>query len=99
MASYAKEPLNEVLLIFAHLAAGVDGSGPVKKGDLQGVVGAGGVGEQVGGLVDADGSDPRWCDEGLDVGVLGELDSAVHELCPDGCGRVCALQSVGEAGR
>ncbi len=32
--------------------------------------------------------------EGFDVGVLGELDGAVHELGPDGSGGVGALERV-----
>ena len=35
---------------------------------------------------------PSGGDEGFDVGVLRKLDGALHELGPDGCGGVCALE-------
>ena len=68
------------------------GAVPSRKADVEGVAGAGGVGEEVGGLVDAGGGDAFGRGEGFDVGVLGELDGAVHELGPDGCGGVGALE-------
>ena len=93
VAADAEDLLDEVLRIFAHLAAGVDGRGAVEEGSVEDVVGAGGVGQQAGGFVDAGGGDAFGCDEGFDVGVLGEQDGALHELGPDGSGGVGALQS------
>ena len=77
--------------ILAHLAAGVDGRSAVEEGDVDAVVGAGGVGEEVGGLVDASGGDALGRREGFDVGVLGKLDGALHELGPDGSGGMSAF--------
>ena len=84
VAADAEDLLDEVLRILAHLAAGVDGSGAVEEGDVEAVVGAGGVDEEVGGLVDVGGGDAFGSGEGFDVGVLGKLDGALHELGPDG---------------
>ncbi len=41
--------------------------------------------------VDVGGGDAFGRDEGFDVGVLRELDGALHELGPDGSGGVRAL--------
>ena len=62
------------------------GCGAVEEGGGEAVAGAGVVGEQVGGAVDADDVDAVGRGEGLHVGVLRELDGAVHELGPDGRG-------------
>ena len=91
VAAHAEDLLEEVLGGLGHLAAGVLGSGAVEEGGVEGVVGAGGVGEEVGGPVDADGGDAFRCGEGFDVGVLGKLDGALHELGPDGRGGVGAF--------
>lgn len=88
MAAYAEDLLDEVLGAFGHLTAGVDWGRAVEKGDVEGVAGTGGVGQEVGGLVDAGGGDAFWGGEGFDVRILRKLDGAVHELRPDGgCGQ------------
>ena len=92
MAAYAEEFLDEVLGALGHLAAGADRSGAVEEGCVEGVAGAGGVGQKVGGFVDASDGDAFGRREGFDVGVLGELDGTVHELGPDGSGGVGALK-------
>ncbi len=86
VAADAEELLEEVLGGVVHLATGISGGGAVEEGCGEGVVGAGGVCEEVGGLVDAVVGDAVGWGEGFDVGVLGELDGAVHELGPDGSG-------------
>ncbi len=92
MAAYTEELLEEVLGALGHLAAGVDGSSAVEEGHVEGGVGTGGVGAQVGGSVDAYVGDAFGGSEGFNVGVLGELDGALHELGPDGRGGEGALE-------
>ena len=46
VAAYAEDLLNEVLGALGHLAAGVDWGRAVEEGDVEGVVGAGGVDEE-----------------------------------------------------
>ena len=53
---------------------------------------------QVCGPVDAHGFHTIRSDKALHVGVLRQADGAVHELGPDGCGGVGALDLAGEAG-
>ena len=53
----AKELLDEVLRALGHLAAGVDRGRAVEEGCVEGVAGAGGVGQEVGGFVDASDGD------------------------------------------
>ena len=97
MAVVAEEFVDEGLGAFAHLGAGVLGLGAVEEGEVV-VDGAGGVGDEIGGAIEADGGDTFGGGEGLHVGVLGELDSALHEVGPDRCGGVGTLQFVGEGG-
>jgi hypothetical protein len=86
-AAEAEDLLDEVLRAFTHLTAGVGGCGAVEEGGVEDVAGAAGVGEQVGGFVDARGGDASRWHEGFDVGVLRKQDGALHELSPDGlCG-------------
>ncbi len=99
VAAYAEELLDEVLGALGHLAAGVDRDGAVEECCVEGVAGAGGVGQEVGGFVDASDGDAFGRREGFDVGVLGELDGAVHELSPDGGGGVGALERTCQATR
>ena len=99
MAAYAEEFLDEVLGALGHLAAGADRSGAVEEGCVEGAGGAGGVGKEAGGFVDSGGCDTFRRGEGFDVGVLGELDGAVHELGPDGGGGVGALECMCQSAR
>ena len=55
LTAYAEELLEEVLGALGHLAAGVDWSGAVEEGYVEGVAGASGVGKEICGLVDASG--------------------------------------------
>lgn len=91
VAADAKDLLDEVLRIFTHLAAGVDGRGAVEEANVEAVAGAGGVDKETGGLIDLGDGDALGRAEGLDVGVLGKLDCALHELGPDGRGGVGAF--------
>jgi hypothetical protein len=99
VAADTEDLLDEVLRVLAHLAAGVDGRGAVEEGDVEAIAWAGGVDQKTGWSVDVSGGDAFGRDEGFDVGVLRELDRALHELGPDGSGRVRALQPPGEPGR
>ena len=47
VAADAEDLLDEVLRILAHLAAGVDRGGAVEEGDVEAVVGAGGVDQEI----------------------------------------------------
>lgn len=87
--SEAKDPLDKALGIFTHLAAVVLWGSAIEEGGSV-VAGAGGVGQQVRGLVEGNGGDALGRGERFDVGVLGELDGSVHELRPDGSGCECA---------
>jgi len=84
VAADAEDLLDEVLGILSHLAAGVDGRSAIEEGNVETVVGAGGVHEKTGGLVDMGDGDAVGCGEGFDVGVLRKLDRAFHELRPYG---------------
>lgn len=84
VAADAEDLLDEVLRILSHLAAGVDGRRAIEERGVDTVVGTTGIGEEVRGLVDAGGGDALRRGEGLDVGVLGEQDRALHELRPNG---------------
>ncbi len=81
---------DEVAGALVHAGAGVLGDGAVEEGGGVGV-GAGGVGEEVRGFVEADDLDAGGSDEALHVGVLRELLGALHELAPDGGGGGGAL--------
>jgi len=91
VATDAEEFLDEVLLALAHLATGVDRRRAVEEGDVEAVVRAGGVDQKTGGPVDVSCGDALGSAEGFDVRVLGKLDSALHELGPDGSGGVGAF--------
>lgn len=87
MSADAKELLDEVLLVLAHLATGVNGRCAVEEGRVEVVVGAGGIGEEIGGFIDAGRGDSCRSGERLDVRVLRKQDGALHEFGPDGrCG-------------
>ena len=90
----AEDFLEEVAVV-GGVVAGVGGGGAVEEGGVV-VVGAGGVGEQVGGLVEVDHLDAVGRGEVLGVGVLRELDGLLHEVGPDGRGGVApsSLMSV-----
>ena len=77
---------------FAHLAAGVDRRGAIEEGYVEVAAGASRVGEEIASLVDAGGGDSCRRAERFDVGVLGKLDGAFHELGPEGSGRVSPLE-------
>src|ERR1019366_4973695 len=72
------------------VVAGVCGCGAAEEGGGIGV-GAGGVAEQVGGLVDTDDFNAFGRREIVSVRVLRKQDGLLHELSPDGCGGVCAF--------
>ena len=69
------------------MGAGAGGCGAVEESCGVGVAWAGRVSRQVGGAVDAEAVDAIGSGEGSHVGVLRELDGAVHEASPNGRGR------------
>ena len=83
--------LDDGLAGVGHAGAGSGRNGSVKEGgDV--VVGAGFVRGQVGDLVDAYVGDAVRFGELVDIGVLRELDGALHELGPDGGGGEGSLE-------
>ena len=76
----------------AHLAAGALRCRAVQEGDVEAVAGAGGVDQEVGGLVDAGAGDAFGCGERFDVGVLREQNGPLHELGPEGSGGISPLE-------
>jgi len=52
VAADAEDLLDEVLRILAHLTAGVDGRRAVEEGNVEAVVGTGGVDQETGRLID-----------------------------------------------
>src|SRR6266851_894446 len=82
VSANAEDLLDEVLRVLSHLAAAVDGCGAVEEGNVETVAGAAGVDQEAGGLIDMGGGDALGRDEGLNVGVLGKQNRALHELRP-----------------
>ena len=91
-AADAEDLLDQVLGALAHLAAGIGGCRAVQECNVEDFTGACGVGKKAGGFVDAGGGDTFRRGEWFDVGVLRELDGALHELGPERSGRIGSLQ-------
>ena len=86
----AEDLLEEIALVAHRVVAGVGGLRAIEEGGGV-VVGAGGVGEQVGGVVELDLDDAGGRHKVLSIGVLRQLHRVLHEVGPDGTGGARAL--------